>query len=437
MNGAPSIDALIAQVEAGPTPPQRRRTPAETAYVQTASAVVRPTVEPDAVILTRASTIKMVPVQWLWQDWLAQGKVHLLAGAPGQGKTTIALAFAATVSAGGKWPDGKRCAPGNVLVWSGEDDPADTLNPRLSAMGADLERVHFVQAARINGEVVPFDPARDMLQLTAAADLIGNVRLLVVDPIVSAITGDSHKNTEVRRGMQPLVDLASSLGAAVVGITHLSKGSAGRDPTERVTGSIAFTAVVRVVLLAAKVKGDDGQDKRILVRSKSNIGPDQGGFEYHVKQMEAAPGIQTSMVSWGSAIDGTARELLAEAEADDDGETSAKESAEEFLRELLAGGMTPSKQVKSDCTEAGYSWATVRRAADAIGVARKKGGMDAGWYWSLPEGAQEKAKVLTKNGEHLRDTMSTFDESRLVEIRGPGALAPGADPAFDGAEERI
>lgn len=432
----PPLDEMIEGFLPDAAPPKRKRTatPAETAYtraVTTAGIVGIPLT--DCVMLTKASSIKMQPVLWLWQHWLAQGKVHLLAGAPGQGKTTIALAFAATVSAGGKWPDGQRCAPGNVLIWSGEDDPADTLIPRLVGMGADLEKVHFVDAARINGEVVPFDPARDMLNLTAAADKIGDVRLLVVDPIVSAITGDSHKNTEVRRGMQPLVDLASSIGAAVVGISHLSKGTAGRDPTERVTGSIAFTAVVRVVLLAAKVKGDDGQDKRILVRSKSNIGPDSGGFEYHVKQMEAAPGIETSVVSWGSAIDGTARELLAEAEADDDGETSAKASAEEFLRELLAGGMTPSKQVKMDCTEAGYSWATVRRAADAIGVARKKGGMDAGWYWSLPEGAQETAKVLTKNDEQLREKLSTFGESGLVEIPGLGA----GSPVLDGTEERF
>lgn len=362
----------------------------------------------DGVVLERASGIKVVPVNWLWQDWLACGKLHLLAGTPGQGKTTIALAMAATVSSGGRWPDGRRCPAGDVIVWSGEDDPADTLVPRLMGMGADLDRIHFVQGARVNGEVLPFDPARDMPDLEAASKAIGDVRLLVVDPIVSAVAGDSHKNSEVRRGMQPLVDLASSLRAAVIGISHLSKGTVGRDPTERVTGSIAFTAVVRVVLLAAKMKGEDGQDKRILVRSKSNIGPDQGGFEYHVEQKEAAPGIDTSVVTWGSAIAGTARELLAEAEAEDAGEATAKESAEEFLRELLAEGSTPSKQVKADCSDAGYSWATVRRAADAIGVSRKKGGMDSGWYWSIPEGAQRTTKVLTQNNEHLRETLSTF-----------------------------
>lgn len=368
---------------------------------------------PDGVVLIKASDIKVVPVAWLWQDWLARGKVHLLAGAPGQGKTTLALAMAATVSSGGRWPDGRRCAPGNVLIWSGEDDPADTLVPRLMGMGADLPRVRFVKDARINGENVPFDPARDMPALETAALQLGDVRLIVVDPIVSAIAGDSHKNTEVRRGMQPLVDLAASLGAAVVGISHLSKGTAGRDPTERVTGSIAFTAVVRVVLLAAKIKGDDGRDKRILVRSKSNIGPDTGGFEYHVEQVEPRPGLHTSIVTWGEAVDGTARDLLADAEADPDEASSAKESAEEFLRELLTCP-TPTKTVKSEATAAGHAWATVRRAANTLNVRPKKGGMDGGWYWSLPEGAQQMPKALTLENEHLRENLSTFVEAEAL-----------------------
>ncbi|WP_155402821.1 AAA family ATPase, partial [Ralstonia solanacearum] len=95
----------------------------------------------DGVILVNGADLKPQPVRWLWRDWLALGKLHILAGAPGQGKTTIALAFAATVTSGGRWPDGSRCGPGNVLVWSGEDDPADTLLPRLLAAGGDRGRV--------------------------------------------------------------------------------------------------------------------------------------------------------------------------------------------------------------------------------------------------------------------------------------------------------
>ena len=197
----------------------------------------------DGVVLVSGDSLTPQPIAWLWNGWLALGKMHLLAGAPGQGKTTIAIAFAATVTVGGRWPDGSRCDVGNVLIWSGEDDPADTLLPRLLAAGGNGSRVHFVTGSRINGELQAFDPARDMQALRAEAERIGDVRLIIVDPVVSAVTGDSHKNTEVRRALQPLVDMASSINAALLGITHFSKGGQGGDPSQRVIGSVGFTAV--------------------------------------------------------------------------------------------------------------------------------------------------------------------------------------------------
>ena len=342
--------------------------------------------EPDGVVLTRGSDLTPVPIAWLWRHWLALGKLHILAGPPGQGKTTIALAFAATNTCGGRWPDGSRCEPGNVLIWSGEDDPADTLLPRLIAAGADPSRVYFVTGSRIGGEALPFDPARDLVQLTAQAERIGDVRLLIVDPVVSAVLGDSHKNTEVRRALQPLVDLGSFLNAAVLGISHFSKGTAGRDPTERVTGSVAFGAVARIVMVAAKVRNEDGDDdRRILARAKSNIGPDSGGFEYALEQVEALPGIPASRVLWGKAIDGTARELLTEPDAENEEGHDDHRDAGDFLRELLAAGALGSKQIKSDATEAGFGWRALHRAADRIGVIRRKDGMKGGWFWSLPK----------------------------------------------------
>ena len=121
-----------------------------------------------------------------------------------------------------------------------------------------------------------------------------------------------------------------------------------------------------------------------LWRIKSNIGPDNGGFVYSLEQAEAIPGVQASAVRWGEAIEGTARELLAESETDrDDDEGSAKGRAEAWLIELLAGGAISSKQVQSDAKEAGLSWATVRRAADSLNVARIKDGLRGGWYWRI------------------------------------------------------
>jgi putative DNA primase/helicase len=373
----------------------------------------------DGVILTCAATLKPEPVRWLWRDWLALGKFHVLAGAPGQGKTTLALAMAAAVTSAGRWPDGSRCDAGSVLMWSGEDDPADTLLPRLVAMGADPARVFFVTGSQVGGEVLPFDPARDMPQLLAEAERIGNVRLLIVDPVVSAVAGDSHKNTEVRRALQPLVDLGASLGAAVLGISHFSKGSNGRDPTERVVGSMAFGAVARVVLCAAKVKGQDGgEDRRVLVRSKSNIGPDDGGFEYAIAQMEldAWPGVHASLIEWGQAVDGTARELLAEAEADqgDDVEASAFDDACGFLRHELANGPKSAKYIFAEARQAGHSERTIKRAKAHLGIESRKEA--AGWLWGMSAEAEAKqgkdakgAKDSTSENLGTVGTLGTVD----------------------------
>lgn len=365
----------------------------------------------DGVILLCGDSLTPTPISWLWRDWLALGKLHLLAGAPGQGKTTIAIAFAATVTSGGRWPDGSRCAPGNVLIWSGEDDPADTLLPRLMAAGGDRKRVFFVDGTRINGELQSFDPARDMQALQAQAELIGDVRLIIVDPIVSAVTGDSHKNTETRRALQPLVDLAGNMNAALVGITHFSKGGQGGDPSQRVLGSVAFTAVARVVLVAAKVKSEDGsEDRRILARSKSNIGPDDGGYEYQLEQSEPLPGIHASYVTWGASVAGSARELLSDPNEPDDGKT-AVDSAAGFLREVLKDGLTPCKTIQAEGKDAGISWASIRRAAESIFVIKKKGA--EGWYWKLNGQAEDVQHAQeAQHAQHLNvSTLSTLNHS--------------------------
>ncbi len=344
-----------------------------------------PAILNDEVLLLRGCDLNPVPVAWLWKFWLALKKLHILAGAPGEGKTTLALAILATVTCAGRWPDGTQCEAGNVLIWSGEDDPADTLLPRLVAMGADRNRVYFVDSARVDGEVVPFDPARDLAQLQAAVDRIGGIRMLLVDPIVSAVTGDSHKNTEVRRSLQPLVDLADRCNCAVLGISHFSKGGQGGDPTARVVGSIAFAAVARVVMVAARVRGEDGEVARILARSKSNIGPDDGGFHYGLEQVEAMPGIEASAVTWGKAVEGTARQLLTDPEEPE--HDDANDAAEMLRSELTGGGWTGSESASAPLRAAGFSKKQIWTASRKLGVQRAKDGMKGGWLWRLIEGS--------------------------------------------------
>ncbi|GIL07052.1 MAG: hypothetical protein BroJett031_35720 [Betaproteobacteria bacterium] len=338
------------------------------------------------VELLRGDAVTIEPVRWVWDGWLAAGKLHILAGAPGTGKTTIALAFAATITSGGRWPDGTRAEPADVVMWSGEDDPADTLAPRLRAMGTDMSRVHFIGATRTDNGRRAFDPARDLPPLLDALRRRRiTPRLLIVDPIVSAVLGDSHKNAEVRQSLAPLVDLAAEIGCAVLGISHFSKGTAGRDPVERVTGSLAFGALARIVLAAAKQPDDQGGG-RLLARAKSNIGPDGGGFAYslEVTAVPDHPTVQATRVLWGDALAGTARELLATAETEPNDDDGA--DIDGFLRALLADGPMSAKSVLAEVAGAGgYSRDQIQRAARRLGVERRKDGMRGGWVWTLPE----------------------------------------------------
>lgn len=412
------IDKVDAEIEAAGGPDVLVRRAVKLSLAEQAQAKLRAVDQgralaaDDGVILVNGADLEPAPVDWLWLHWLARGKFHLLAGAAGVAKTTIMMNLAATNTTGGQWPDGSQAPVGNVLVWSGEDDPADTLLPRLLAAGADRARVFFVTGARLAGEVSPFDPARDMAQLLVAIERIGGVSLLVVDPVVSAVAGDSHKNTEVRRALQPLVELAAASGAAVVGISHFSKGGQGADPLQRVIGSVAFGALPRVVMVAAKTKGKDGEPARVLARSKSNIGPDEGGFEYRLEQVEALPGIEASRVVWGATLDGTARELLTDPDAEDTDEGTARDSAAEFLNQVLAADTVPVKAIEAEARAAGIAWRTIRRAADQLHVIKRKGGMDTGWYWQLPKMAT-KAPNMSSVSEWTPSASSvdTFDRN--------------------------
>lgn len=363
----------------------------------------------DGVELVKGSSLKPEPIQWLWQGWLPLGKLTILAGEPGTGKTTAVLSFAATVSNGGAFPDGVTCPEGDVLIWSGEDDPGDTLLPRLIAAGANTDRIFFVGDRTVTDETRPFDPATDVGVLLETALKLPKLRLIVFDPIVNAITGDSHKNTEVRRALQPLVDFASKVGAVLIGITHFSKGGQGSEPTKRVMGSVAFTAVARVVMVCAKTNDDEGIERRVFARSKSNVGPDDGGFVYGLEQVEALPGIWASRVVWGEALTGSAKSLLAE--PDEAGKEGALGEAVQFLRDCLSEGLTPTKTIKAEALNAGFSWATVRRASESMAIIKRKGGMNQGWYWELQnyEDAQINRRCSTIKGEHLRENLSTFD----------------------------
>ena len=329
------------------------------------------------------AAIKPVPITWLWNGWLPAGKLTILAGAAGTGKTTLALGLAATLTSGSRWPDGSHCrAKGNVLIWSSEDVADDTLVPRLIASGADMNRCYFIEGITENGESVPFDPAQDILDLHRAVKNIGGVSLLVIDPIVSAVAGDMHRANDVRRSLQCVVDFAEAHQCAVIGITHFAKGGAGKAPQDRVIGSQAFGALARMVLVAAKE--EDGT-RRVLARAKSNIAPDDGGVSYTLGLTTIDGGIEATHAVWEGVIEGTAREILGEVEHDENGGDSSRDDLERMLIDTLtdAGGRMATKALQAEIRDAGHSWDAAKRAKKSLGIEAVKASMGGAWMWCL------------------------------------------------------
>lgn len=352
-----------------------------------------------------AASIKPVAIRWLWPGWLAKGKLHILAGAGGTGKTTLLINLIATITTGGRWPDGSRCSePGNALIWSSEDDPADTLVPRLAAAGADLNRVHIIQG-RINaqGEADPFDPANDIALLRATANEIGGVSLLMLDPIVSAVKGDMHKANDVRRALQGVVDFAEQNLCAVVGISHFAKGGAGSSPADRVIGSQAFSALARTVLVAAK---QEGSDMRVLARAKSNIGTDEGGVSYTIEPCDIGGGIEATRVLWGDVVEGSAREILGDAEACDEERLDDSDNPAEALRRILSAGPLTGKEAKNLMVGNGYTQKQIRNARENLSVttARAGFGADTTVTWSLPQATGDYAAFPLRDKRPPTDT---------------------------------
>ena len=336
------------------------------------------------VVLVNGTDIEPERVNWLWRNGLQLGVLNLLAGRAGGGKSTIAVSWSATVTHGGKWPDGQECKPGRAVYWSGEDGVKDTLLPRFIAAGGDRSNISFVQGVRDGERKRPFDPAVDMPKLAEAVEKLGDVELITLDPIALMVKGrDSHKNVETRVGLQPFADLLAQTGAAGLGIHHFTKSTEGADPLERVTSSLAFGALPRCVWAAAKDLNVGEDPRRVLVRLKMSNGPDWGGFEYDLdrRALDGFPGIEAQRALWGDAVEGTARDLLEQLESKPDQESRAVA----FLREMLKGGPELAAEVLAKGDAEGLSEWALRRALKKLHGSKEKVSFKGPWLWELPK----------------------------------------------------
>jgi RecA-family ATPase len=277
------------------------------------------------------------------------------------------------------------------LVWSGEDAIDDTLLPGILAAGGDPANVAFISGVMEDGAKRTFDPSRDIEALAKTCALLGNVNLIVIDPIAVIAKGDSHKNAETRRDLQPLADLAEKTQAAVLGIHHLTKRSEGADPVDRVSGSLAFGAAPRVVMLSA-LDPKHAEPHGVLVRAKSNNGPSRGGFEFasEIRPLDNYPDIAAQRILWGGYINESARDVLARFEPKQVGQQARK--AVLFLTDALANGPKLAAEVIADAAKQGIAERTLRYVYRTTigGVAERHGkGKEHFIVWELPKATMQ------------------------------------------------
>ena len=339
----------------------------------------------------------MRSIEWLWPGRVALGKLTLIAGEPGLGKSQLAAALAAAVSTGGPWPCGDDRAPhGSVVMLSAEDDASDTVVPRLSATGADLARVRLVSAVE-SGDGRKnvrrsFNLQTDLDLLETAMRDAGDARLVIIDPLTSYLGRgiDGNQTPAVRSVLDPLAEMAARWRAAVVGITHFSK-SGGVSAINRFIGSIAFVAAARAAFVVTADPESDDPARRLFLPVKNNLAPLGSGLSFRIEQQPLGNGHSASAIAWGEPVTVTAGEILAMSAAVDD--RPARADAEEFLRDLLADGPQPVTEIQLEAEDAGIAWRTLNRAKKAIGVAAERHaecergfGAAGRWYWRLPPG---------------------------------------------------
>ena len=316
------------------------------------STVLKEPPKKDSVKIIRMSDVELTPVDWLWKPYLPFGKLSVLQGNPGEGKTYFAMHLAAACTNGKLMPNMERLEPFNVIYQTAEDGLGDTVKPRLIEAGADLDRVLVIDDSDV--------------QLTLSDERIekaiieNNARLVIIDPIQAYLGADVDMNraNEVRPIFMRLGQVAQRTGCAILLIGHLNK-AAGMQSLQRGLGSIDIAAAVRSVMFIGKLKHDPTM--RILTHEKSSLAPpgaslafslgDEGGFR------------------WVGEYDITADEMLSGIEPQRETKT---QQAKDLICALLAGGkQVLSEDIDKAALERGIPGRTVRDAKRELGDALK------------------------------------------------------------------
>ena len=394
-----------------------------------------PTVTDGAPMIVRLCDVQPEQVEWLWHGRIALGKLTLIAGDPGLGKSFLTLDMAARVSTGRDWPDcTNKMGAGGVVLLNAEDGIADTIRPRLDAAGADVKQIIAVEAISIVRDNLrtdqrTFDLSQDINALELAIQSVAHCRLVVIDPVTAYLGGvDSHKNAEIRGLLAPLGALATRHGVAVVAVTHLNKSNGG-PAIYRAMGSLAFAAAARAAWAVTKDKGDE--KRRLFLPIKNNIAPNTGGLAYRIDGLSTGG----ASVAWEpDPVIESADDALS-GDRTNGGEATELDDAANWLREQLSEGSRRTTDVERDAKEAGYSSGTLRRAKARIGAAAVKSAYGGAWEWTLPTPTQsdQPSKAINQGAHSLQDERLRENTAKTYEkpAETPKALKSQGMSAFD------
>jgi len=353
---------------------------------------------PGSAVTIRISDVQRETVTWLWKDRIPIGKLTMLEGNPGLGKSWLTLAIATAVSTGAALPGDSPRPPANVVLMSAEDGLGDTIRPRLEDMGADLSRIIALQG------IINKKGHEDVVTL-ADLDVLEQViiserpALVIIDPIIAYVAGkDTSKANEVRGILSPLAALAEKHGVALLAVRHLNKGNA--QALYRGQGSIDFIAAAR----AAFVVGENPDDstERVLCHLKSNLAP---------KTPSLAFSIEAGVLRWRGDSELTAEQVLAAPAAGD--ERNATDELMEWLKDQLEDGPRPTKEIQREARAAGYQDKPLRSARERLGIKPKKGGFSGPWMWSLPQNTQlnrQESQVASSPPQGILGILGTLDD---------------------------
>jgi hypothetical protein len=334
-------------------------------------------------VLTCLADVEPTAIRWLWKDRIPRGRLTLLVGRPGEGKSFVTCDLAARISNGTRFPDGADCEAGSVLLLTAEDDPADTIRPRLDAAGADCSRIHLLSAIRSSDDDGEHERPVSLHHIDLIEQAIQRVpdcRLIVIDPIGSYLGGstDAHRDNEVRAVLAPLAALASQYDVAVLIVMHTRK-SRSEHADDAALGSRAFTGLARAVWHLAADPEDS--ERRLMLPGKNNLTRRQSGLACRI----VGDG-QQACLEWSSdPVDLHADDVIGERSGSKKpGPLPAKQAeAANWLQQALARGPRMAKDLFREWEADGGSVETLKRSKKLAGVQSCRESSNGPWLWRL------------------------------------------------------